>query len=137
MREDPQRKGLLYAGTENAAYVSFDEGDHWTSLQLNMPVTRVRDLVIHGDDLVAATYGRAFWILDDLTPLRQIDRKTVATSGAALPARKSPARPAGFESGHAHPAGYARGPESAERRHRRFLSQRRKPSQDVTTGHLR
>jgi photosystem II stability/assembly factor-like uncharacterized protein len=80
VREDPQRKGLLYAGTENAAYVSFDEGDHWTSLQLNMPVSSVRDLVIHGDDLVAATYGRAFWVLDDVTPLRQIDGKTGATS---------------------------------------------------------
>ncbi len=83
VREDPQHKGLLYAGTENAAYVSFDEGDHWLSLQLNMPVTSVRDLVVHGDDLVAATYGRAFWILDDVTPLRQIDR-SVATSAAFL-----------------------------------------------------
>jgi hypothetical protein len=78
VREDPVRKGLLYAGTENAAYVSFDEGDHWTSLQLNMPVTSVRDMVVHGDDLVAATYGRAFWILDDVTPLRQIDRTAAA-----------------------------------------------------------
>jgi photosystem II stability/assembly factor-like uncharacterized protein len=83
VREDPVRKGLLYAGTENAAYVSFDEGDHWGSLRLNMPVTSVRDMVIHGDDLVAATYGRAFWILDDVTPLRQIDR-SVATSAALL-----------------------------------------------------
>ena len=74
VREDPQRKGLLYAGTENAAFVSFDEGDHWTSLQANMPTTSIRDLVVHGDDLVAATYGRAFWILDDVTPLRQIGR---------------------------------------------------------------
>ena len=74
VREDPARKGLLYAGTENAAFVSFDEGDHWNSLQLNMPTTSVRDLVVHGADLVAATYGRAFWILDDVTPLRQIDR---------------------------------------------------------------
>ena len=74
VREDPTRKGLLYAGTENAAYVSFDEGDRWTSLHLNMPTVSVRDMVIHGNDLVAATYGRAFWILDDLTPLRQIGR---------------------------------------------------------------
>ena len=80
LREDPVRKGLLYAGTENAAYVSFDDGDHWSSLQLNMPTTSVRDLVVHGDDLVAATYGRAFWILDDLTPLRQIDASTAATA---------------------------------------------------------
>jgi photosystem II stability/assembly factor-like uncharacterized protein len=82
LREDPVRKDLLYAGTENAAYVSFDDGDHWSSLQLNMPTTSVRDLVVHGDDLVAATYGRAFWILDDLTPLRQIDTKL--TSAAAF-----------------------------------------------------
>ncbi len=83
VREDPERKGLLYAGTENATFVSFDEGDHWTSLQLNMPVTSVRDMVVHGDDLVAATYGRAFWILDDLTPLRQIDR-AVSTASTFL-----------------------------------------------------
>lgn len=74
VREDPVKKGLLYAGTESAVYVSFDDGDHWSPLQLNMPVCSVRDLVIHGDDLVAATYGRAFWVLDDVTPLRQIDR---------------------------------------------------------------
>ncbi|MBZ5620300.1 MAG: hypothetical protein LAQ69_16465 [Acidobacteriia bacterium] len=83
VREDPGRKGLLYAGTENAAFVSFDEGDHWSALQLNMPTTSVRDLVVHGDDLVAATYGRAFWILDDLTPLRQIDR-TVSSAPTFL-----------------------------------------------------
>jgi len=76
VREDPMKKGLLYAGTEQAAFVSFDEGEHWSSLRLNMPLTSVRDLVVHGDDLVAATYGRAFWILDDVTPLRQIDGKT-------------------------------------------------------------
>ena len=75
VREDPARKGLLYAGTENAAYVSFDDGDHWSSLLLNMPVTSVRDLAVRGNDLVAATYGRAFWVLDDVTPLRQIDSK--------------------------------------------------------------
>jgi photosystem II stability/assembly factor-like uncharacterized protein len=76
VREDPLKKGLLYAGTEQAAYVSFDDGDHWSSLRLNMPITSVRDVVVHGDDLVIATYGRAFWILDDVTPLRQIDRNT-------------------------------------------------------------
>jgi len=78
VREDPARKGLLYAGTETAAYVSFDDGDHWNPLQLNMPTTSVRDLVVHGSDLVAATYGRAFWILDDLTPLRQLNRDDAA-----------------------------------------------------------
>jgi photosystem II stability/assembly factor-like uncharacterized protein len=76
VREDPVRKGLLYAGTENAAYVSFDDGNHWSALQLNMPTVSVRDLQVRGNDLVAATYGRSFWILDDVSPLRQIDAKT-------------------------------------------------------------
>ncbi len=71
VREDPQTKGLLFAGTELGVYVSFDEGDHWQPLQLNLPVSSVRDLTIHGDDLVIATHGRSFWILDDITPLRQ------------------------------------------------------------------
>ena len=83
VREDPAHKGLLYAGTENAAYVSFDDGDHWQSLQLNMPAVSVRDLAIRNNDLVAATYGRAFWILDDVTPLRQISGN-VAISDAYL-----------------------------------------------------
>src|SRR5262249_40387845 len=72
IREDPHEKGLLFAGTELGVYASFDAGDHWQSLQLNLPVTSVRDLVIHGDDLVIATHGRAFWVLDNITPLRQI-----------------------------------------------------------------
>ena len=76
VREDPARQGLLFAGTETAAWVSFDDGGHWGPLQLNMPTTSVRDLVFHGSDLVAATYGRSFWILDDITPLRQIERAT-------------------------------------------------------------
>jgi photosystem II stability/assembly factor-like uncharacterized protein len=71
VREDPQSKGLLFAGTEFGVYVSWDDGDHWQSLQLNLPVTGVRDLTIHGDDLVIATFGRAFWILDNIAPLRQ------------------------------------------------------------------
>jgi len=71
IREDPEHQRLLFAGTELGMYVSFDDGDHWQSLQLNLPPTSVRDLVIHGDDLVIATHGRSFWILDDITPLRQ------------------------------------------------------------------
>ncbi|HEV2491350.1 MAG TPA: hypothetical protein VGT03_16215 [Candidatus Acidoferrales bacterium] len=78
VREDPARKGLLYAGTENGAFVSFDDGDHWQSLQLNLPTVSVRDLKIQDNDLVAATYGRAFWILDDLTPPRQISAEIPA-----------------------------------------------------------
>jgi photosystem II stability/assembly factor-like uncharacterized protein len=72
VREDPVRKGLLFAGTENAVWVSFDDGDHWQSLQLNLPHTSMRDLWIHDNDLLVATHGRSFWVLDDITPLRQI-----------------------------------------------------------------
>ena len=72
VREDPERRGLLYAGTERAVYVSFDDGENWQSLRLNMPATSIRDLVIHNDDIVVGTHGRSFWILDDITPLRQI-----------------------------------------------------------------
>ncbi|HVB37615.1 MAG TPA: hypothetical protein VND92_03725, partial [Vicinamibacterales bacterium] len=83
VREDPARKGLLYAGTETGVYVSFDDGDHWQSLQLNLPTASVRDLTIHGNDLAIATHGRSFWILDDLTPLRQADAQ-VADAAAHL-----------------------------------------------------
>ena len=72
VREDPKRQGLLYAATEFGVYISFDDAAHWLPLQLNLPVTSVRDLVIHGDDLVIATHGRSFWILDDIAPLREI-----------------------------------------------------------------
>jgi photosystem II stability/assembly factor-like uncharacterized protein len=71
VREDPQTRGLLFAGTELGVYVSIDDGDHWQPLQLNLPVCSVRDLTVHGDDLVIATHGRSFWILDDMTPVRQ------------------------------------------------------------------
>ena len=83
VREDPERKGLLFAGTERAVYVSFDDGDHWQSLRLNMAASSVRDLIIKGDDLCAATHGRGFWILDDITPLRQLSAN-VAKSPAFL-----------------------------------------------------
>ena len=72
IREDPIRKGMLFAGTETGVYLSFDFGDHWQSLQLTLPTSSVRDLTIHGDDLVAATFGRGLWILDDISPLRQL-----------------------------------------------------------------
>lgn len=73
VREDAQRKGLLFAGSENAVYVSFDAGENWQSLQLNMPATSIRDLVIKDDDLVIGTHGRSFWILDNIIALRQIN----------------------------------------------------------------
>jgi photosystem II stability/assembly factor-like uncharacterized protein len=72
VREDPVRKGLLFAATEKCVYVSFDDGDHWQSLRLNLPATSMRDLNIHGADLIVATHGRGFWILDDITALRQL-----------------------------------------------------------------
>ena len=72
VREDPERKGLLFAGTERTVYVSWDDGDHWQSLQMNLPPTSIRDLVIHHDDIVVGTHGRSFWILNNITPLRQL-----------------------------------------------------------------
>ena len=83
IRADPVRKGLLFAATETGVWVSFDDGDDWQSLQLNLPHTSMRDLWIHGDDLLLATHGRSFWILDDIAPLRQID-PTVERSSAYL-----------------------------------------------------
>ncbi len=77
VREDPVRKGLLFAGTETSVWVSFDDGDHWQSLQLNLPHTSMRDLWIHDNDLIVGTHGRSFWILDDITPLRQLAESTV------------------------------------------------------------
>jgi photosystem II stability/assembly factor-like uncharacterized protein len=72
IREDPERKGLLYAGTETGVYVSFDDGAHWQSLQRNLPVVPIHDLVVKDSDLITATHGRSFWILDDITPLRNL-----------------------------------------------------------------
>jgi photosystem II stability/assembly factor-like uncharacterized protein len=79
VRQDPLRRGLLFAGTENAVYVSFDDGAWWQPLSLNLPATSMRDLAIHGDDLVVATHGRSFWILDDITPLRQLTSSVAAS----------------------------------------------------------
>jgi photosystem II stability/assembly factor-like uncharacterized protein len=86
VREDPQRRGLLFAATETAVWVSFDDGDHWQSLQLNLPHTSMRDLLIHDDDLIVATHGRSIWILDDISRLRQ--------SPGALPKAVALFRPA-------------------------------------------
>jgi len=81
VREDPERKGLLFCGTETAVFVSFNDGDEWQPLRLNMPATSIRDLVIHDDDIVVGTHGRSFWILDDITPMRQIDEKIADSDG--------------------------------------------------------
>ncbi|HMJ25311.1 MAG TPA: hypothetical protein VK475_05760 [Pyrinomonadaceae bacterium] len=82
VREDPERKGLLFAGTERAVHVSFDDGDHWQSLRLNMAASSIRDLIIKGDDLCVATHGRGFWILDNITPLRQLQPATTKAPAA-------------------------------------------------------
>ena len=80
VREDPVRRGLLYGGTENGAFVSFDDGQNWQPLQLNLPRTPVTDLKVHGTDLLAATSGRGLWILDNLAPLRQMNSKVLASA---------------------------------------------------------
>ncbi|MEK6334091.1 MAG: hypothetical protein AABM67_04020 [Acidobacteriota bacterium] len=80
VKEDPQRRGLLFAGTERAVFVSFDDGDHWQTLQLNLPAASMRDLAIHDDDLIVATHGRGFWVLDNITALRQLNREVAGPS---------------------------------------------------------
>jgi photosystem II stability/assembly factor-like uncharacterized protein len=78
VREDPKRKGLLYAGTDRSVYISWDDGDTWQSLSLNLPPTPITDLQVHGNDLEISTFGRALWILDDVTPLREISPEIAA-----------------------------------------------------------
>src|SRR5437879_2287463 len=79
VREDPKKPGLLYAGTELGVFVSFDDGAHWQPLQFNLPVSPIHDLVVKEDDLVVATHGRSFWVLDDITPLRQVTTQSAQT----------------------------------------------------------
>jgi photosystem II stability/assembly factor-like uncharacterized protein len=79
-REDPRREGLLYAGTEHGIYVSFDDGDHWQSVRLNMPDTQVADLILKDDDLVIATHGRSFWVLDRVALLQQLEPSVIASA---------------------------------------------------------
>ena len=78
VREDPVRRGLLYAGTEEGIYVSFDDGARWQSLRLNLPASSIRDLIVKDDDVAVATHGRGFWILDDVTPLRAMSSEVLA-----------------------------------------------------------
>ena len=96
VREDPVRPGLLYAGTEFGMYASFDDGAHWQSLQQNLPVTSVRDIDVHGDDLVLATHGRGFWIMDDVAPLRQMNDVRPGEVALFAPADAIRVRPPGF-----------------------------------------
>ena len=120
VREDPVRKGLLFAGTEFGVYVSGDTGQHWESLQLNLPRAPIHDLVVHDNDLIVATHGRSFWVLDDLSPLRQVD-------GSDRRERRAPAEtvdrdpdPPQREHGHTAPARDAHGTEPSRRRGHRL-----------------
>jgi len=96
VREDPVHRGLLYCGTERGAYVSFDDGGHWQALQQNLPRTSVRDLQVHGDDLVIATHGRGFWIMDDIALLRSLADDRGSTTRLLQPAVAYRVRPTGF-----------------------------------------
>ncbi len=79
VREDPKQKGLLFAGTERGVFVSLDDGDHWESLALNIPVTSMRDIQVYQNDVIVATHGRGFWVIDDITPLRQINASILSS----------------------------------------------------------
>ena len=96
VREDPTRRGLLYCGTEHGVFVSFDDGDHWQPLQANLPRTSVRDIDVHGTDLVIATHGRGFWIMDDVTALRAIAADARGGSRLYPPAKAVRLRSSGF-----------------------------------------
>ena len=85
VREDPEKEGLLYAGTWYGAFVSFDQGKHWQTLQQNLPATPVTDFKVHHGDLVASTMGRSFWIMDDLAPLRQIAASVMKSPSRGRP----------------------------------------------------
>ncbi|MCX6550896.1 MAG: hypothetical protein NTY02_07805 [Acidobacteria bacterium] len=99
VKEDTVRRGLLFAGTERGVFVSFNDGDDWQALQLNLPPTSMRDLAIHGDDLIVATHGRGFWVLDNITPLRQSDASTLAADVVLFVPAEAINMPAGDENG--------------------------------------
>ena len=127
VKEDPKRRGLLVAGTELGVFVSFNDGDEWQPLQLNLPPVSMRDLAFHDDDLIVATHGRGFWVLDDISALRQA--ADVAAGGrASLQAggRDHPA--AGNRRWDADAEGRAGGRESADRRGDRLLPEERRPA---------
>jgi photosystem II stability/assembly factor-like uncharacterized protein len=99
VKEDPERRGLLFAGTERAVFISFDDGDHWQSLQLNLPPGSMRDVAIHEDDLIVATHGRGFWVLDDITALRQISREVAGAAAHLYKPAEAMNVPAGSDNG--------------------------------------
>ncbi len=103
LEEDPVRPGLLFAGTEQAVFVSFDAGDHWQSLQLNLPAVSMRHLAVHDDDLIVATHGRGFWVIDQMTALRQISADTAAAAAVLFRPADAVNMPPGTENGTPQP----------------------------------
>ena len=125
VKEDPMRRGLLFAGTERGVFVSFDDGGHWQSLQLNLPVTSMRDFEVKGNDLIVATHGRGFWVIDDISALRQIDDTVGEGERVSVQAGGCRAGEPGRGQRHADAEGRAAGAESAERRLHRLLPEDR------------
>jgi len=140
IREDPKQKGLLFAGTETTVFVSFDDGDHWQSLRLNLPSTSIRDMVFHTDDhmndLVIGTYGRGFWVLDDMSPLREVAAKAqqIASAPAYLFKPGDAIRARQLELGSADRRGAAARAESAVRRDRVLPPQQGADRRDQVAG---
>ena len=121
VKEDPKRRGLLFAGTERGVFVSFDDGDDWQSLQLNLPPTSMRDFAIHDNDLIVATHGRGFWVIDDISALRQVDADVADGRRVPVQAGRRDHPAAEQRQRHADAEGRAAGGESAERRDHRLL----------------
>ncbi len=121
VKEDPMRRGLLFAGTERGAFLSLDDGDHWQPLQLNLPVTSVRDFEVYANDLIVATHGRGFWVIDDISPLRQINDAVLSAEAFLF----KPADGINYipdrRQWHAAAEGRAAGTERAQRRQHRLL----------------
>src|SRR5437588_12391385 len=99
IKEDPVRRGLLFAGTELGVFVSFDDGDNWQSLQLNLPAASARDLAVHGNDLIVATHGRGFWVLDDISLLRNVNADVVSSDAFLFRPGEAALVPAGTDDG--------------------------------------
>ena len=121
VRNDTKRKGLLFAGTESGMYVSFDDGDHWQSLTLDAPTTSYRDITIKDNDLIVSTYGRGFWVIDDISMLRQVSpasRPTPRISSSLAKLSHASQR----RRGHAVPAGSAARAQSCRGRDHRLLA---------------
>ncbi len=103
LAEDPKKPGLLFAGTELAVFVSFDAGDHWQPLQLNLPAVSMRHLVVHDDDLIVATHGRGFWVMDQMTLLRQVGPETAGADAVLFRPAAAIDMPPGSENGTPQP----------------------------------